>query len=193
MAREGQSRALSEPEHQEFLVWLRSRRHAIRNTALIELGYRTGARIGSLAQLLLSDVLNADGSIKEVVILRSAIVKSGKTTRMFLVHERARSALTEWLAVRPSVEGLDNVFTTQRSTAFSPNSLSHTVLRLYEHAGFDGCSAHGLRRSFASNCLHSGADIVSLQTLLNHSNVNTTARYVQSDDATLTRIVSSAS
>ncbi|NPV85904.1 MAG: tyrosine-type recombinase/integrase [Anaerolineae bacterium] len=73
---------------------------------------------------------------------------------------------------------------TNQGERFSADGLSSLLSRLSKKAGVP-FSPHALRRSFATLALKSGMDIVSLQALLGHSNIDTTRKYVQWLDADL--------
>ena len=192
MANEGQARALNEREHNKFISFLRrNARNVIKNIAMAEVSFRTGCRVGSLALLELDDVLESDKTtLKEVIVLKRSIVKNEKTTRIFLTHPKARSALSDYISIRPNVKGVDTLFITQKGTAYTPHSLSAAFCALYKRAGMVGYSHHSNRRGFASSVMRQPrSNIVMLKTLLNHSNINTTALYVENDDETLASIV----
>jgi len=87
------------------------------------------------------------------------------------------------------VHHIEALFVSQKGNGFTSNSLSHLMLKLYGSAGFDGASSHSGRRSFATNILCSGVDIVSLKTLMNHSNISTTAEYVSHNESYLKRAI----
>ena len=84
---------------------------------------------------------------------------------------------------------MDNLFVSQKNTAFKPNALSHKMLKLFRDAGFDGASSHSMRRSFATNCIRAGVDIVSLKTLMNHASIQQTSEYVATNDEALKKAV----
>ena len=109
---------------------------------------------------------------------------------VYLVHPELREALLDFLESRPEAE-VGNLFVSQKQTAFSANALSHKMLKLFRDAGFDGASSHSMRRSFATNCIRAGVDIVSLQTLMNHASIQQTSEYVFTNDETLMRAVCS--
>ena len=188
VAKEGQAKTLNLEEHQDFLTFLDGKRHSIRNRAIYLLGYRAGLRVGTIAGLLLSDVVDAQGKVKNRAVARRAIMKGSKNSTLYLNHPELVEALQAWVDERPRSR-VENLIVTQKGTAFSPNSLAHTLKRLFDEAGLEDCSSHSLRRSFATNLLRSGADIVALKTLLNHSSIQTTQRYVCHDEAVLAKLV----
>ena len=190
MAKQGKASTLDSLRHQQFLSFLATTRQSKQNKAIYLLGYRAGLRVGSIAGLRLNDVLDSSGNLKEVVELRREIVKNRKNYAVYLVHPELQEALLDFLEARPEAE-VDNLFVSQKQTGFSANALSHKMLKLFRDAGFDGASSHSMRRSFATNCIRAGVDIVSLQTLMNHASIQQTSEYVFTNDETLMKAVCS--
>ena len=188
MANQGKASVLNPQQHQDFLAYLATTRQAAQNKAIYLLGYRAGMRIGSIAGLGINDVLDRNGNLKEVVELRRDIVKGKRNYAAYLSHPELREALAEYLAERPETD-VPNLFVSQQNTAFSANSLAHKMLRLYRKAGYEGASSHSGRRSFATNCIRAGVDIVSLKTLMNHSSIQQTSEYVATNDEMLKKAV----
>ena len=189
MSNQGKASVLNSTEHTQFLQFLANTRHSLRNQAIYLLSVRAGLRVQSIAGLLLNDVIDTSGNLREVVNLHSSIVKGGKNYAVYLTHPELREALTKYIFDRKSPKQVPNLFISQKGRAFTPNSLSHTLLKLYRDAGFDNGSSHSGRRSFATNVLKSGVDIVALKTLMNHSNISTTAEYVSHNDEYLKKVV----
>ena len=189
MSKQGKASVLNSAEHTQFLQFLANTRHSLRNQAIYLLSVRAGLRVQSIAGLLLNDVIDTSGNLREVVNLHSSIVKGGKNYAVYLTHPELREALTKYIFDRKSPKQVPNLFISQKGRAFTPNSLSHTLLKLYRDAGFDNGSSHSGRRSFATNVLKSGVDIVALKTLMNHSNISTTAEYVSHNDEYLKKVV----
>ena len=181
MARQGKASVLNPEQHQEFLRFLSTTRQPAQNKAIYLLGYRAGLRIGSIAGLRTNDVLDSSNNLKEVVELRRDIVKGRRNYAAYLTHTELREALLSYLAERPETE-VENLFVSQKDTGFSANALTHKMLKLYREAGFDNASSHSGRRSFATNCIRSGVDIVSLKTLMNHANIQQTSEYVATNE-----------
>lgn len=188
MAKQGKATVLNAEEHGRFLSYLATTRQPLQNKAIYLLGYRAGLRIGSIAGLGLNDVLDPSGELKEVVHLRKDIVKNRSNYSVYLSHPELRQALLDYIAARPESE-VDNLFVSQKNTAFSANALSHKMLKLFREAGFDGASSHSQRRSFATNCIQAGVDIVTLKTLMNHASIQQTSEYVATNDEMLKKAV----
>ena len=187
MAKEGQAATLNETEKEQFLSFLAQNRHFERNRAIFALGYFSGLRVGSIAGLTLDDVVE-NGVVKERVVLRSAITKGGKVITAYLNHPELREALEAWLKVRHSRHS-DALFVSQKGGAFTPKTMCSLVCGLFDKAGMTDKSSHSMRRSAASNWLHKGANIFEIKTLLGHSSITTTQRYLEADDNTLASIV----
>ena len=117
-------------------------------------------------------------------------MKNRSNYAVYLVHPELREALLDYLKARPGTE-VDNLFVSQKQTAFSANALSHKMLKLFREAGFEGASSHSMRRSFATNCIRAGVDIVTLKTLMNHASIQQTSEYVFTNDETLIKAVCS--
>ena len=191
MAKQGKARVLTTQEHTQFLQYLATTRQAALNKAVYLLGYRAGLRVGSIAGIKINDVIDSSGNLKEVVELRRDIVKNRKNYAAYLTHPELREALLSYLAERPETE-VENLFVSQKDTAFSANALTHKMLKLFRECGFDGASSHTMRRSFATNCIRSGIDIVSLKTLMNHASIQQTSEYVATNEEFLKKAVMGA-
>jgi integrase/recombinase XerD len=60
--------------------------------------------------------------------------------------------------------------------------------RMYRWAGLDHASSHSGRRTFATSLIERGVDIKAVSSLMGHSSVAMTARYVQDNPIRLRRI-----
>ena len=149
----------------------------IRNRALIELLYATGARVSEIVQLDVSDVGRSDSSV--TVKVRG---KGGKE-RLVPVGTFAQRALDQYLTrSRPSLNRKlteKALFLNEnRGSRLSRQSAWQIVLDSAKRSGLTrAISPHALRHSFATHLLDGGADIRVVQELLGHSSVTTTQIY----------------
>lgn len=190
MAKEGQAITLNRDDHATFMRYLSNTRHYKRDRAIYLLTYRAGMRIGSVAKLRLDDVVDASGKLKKVVILRKDITKGQKTVSAYINHPELIQALKDWIEYRKN-NCRETLFYSQKGAPFTPNTLSRVMLHHYKGAGFDGSSSHSGRRSFATNCLKNGMDVVALSKVMSHSSINTTMRYIHHDENELLSLIES--
>lgn len=148
---------------------------ALRDRALLEVLYGTGARISEAVGLTVDDVDSASAT----VVLHG---KGGKT-RMVPVGRFALRAVDDYLVrARPALaaggRGSPALFLNARGGPLSRQS-AWTILRATaEKAGLaEGLSPHTLRHSFATHLLDGGADVRVVQELLGHASVTTTQIY----------------
>lgn len=145
-----------------------------RDAAIIALGYACGLRRAELASLQVADF---DGE---------ALTITGKRnkTRVVPVTNGALDALADWLSVRQSQIGPAGPLFVQirkgdhmTAEGITSQAVYNVLAARAALAGVKEFSPHDLRRTFAGDLLDAGADIVTVQKLMGHSNVSTTAGY----------------
>jgi len=147
----------------------------LRNRALLELLYSTGARISEAVGL---DVDDVDAEARSV-LLRG---KGGKQ-RLVPVGRPAIAALDAYLVRgRPELarrgRGTPKIFLNARGGQLSRQSAWQVLQDAAERAGITSAvSPHTLRHSFATHLLEGGADVRVVQELLGHASVTTTQIY----------------
>ena len=147
---------------------------AIRDKALLELLYATGARVSEAVGLNVDDVIDTD-------IVR--LLGKGGKQRIVPLGSFAREAVDRYLVrVRPVFSALGRstpaLFLGQRGARLSRQSAWLILQRAAERAGLEAhISPHTLRHSFATHLLQGGADVRVVQELLGHSSVATTQLY----------------
>ncbi|GAA1867399.1 site-specific tyrosine recombinase XerD [Pseudonocardia ailaonensis] len=149
---------------------------ALRDRALLELLYSTGARISEAIGLDLDDL--DPGS--RTVLLRG---KGGKQ-RIVPVGRPALAAVDAYLVrARPGFatkgRGTPALLLNARGARLSRQSAWHVLRAAADAAGLDPSvvSPHTLRHCFATHLLAGGADVRVVQELLGHASVTTTQIY----------------
>ncbi|MGA0857752.1 MAG: tyrosine-type recombinase/integrase, partial [Candidatus Nanopelagicales bacterium] len=147
----------------------------IRDYALIEFLYSTGARVSEAVNLELNHI-NFDES---VVILTG----KGDKSRLVPLGSKAKSALEKYMIrVRPSLMKYptSHVFLNVRGGHLSRNSAFNIIQNVALRAGItESISPHTLRHCFATHLLDGGADLRVVQELLGHKSVATTQIYTK--------------
>jgi integrase/recombinase XerD len=154
----------------------------LRDAALLELLYGTGARISEVVGLDVDDVSRlADAPAEDPVGLR--LFGKGSKERWVPVGSYAREALRAYLTrARPGLvangRGTPALLVNSRGGRLSRQS-AWTILRTAaERAGITAdVSPHTLRHSYATHLLEGGADVRVVQELLGHASVTTTQIY----------------
>lgn len=150
----------------------------MRDHALLELLYGTGARISELTDLRLDDVSTLS---KELPILR--LKGKGNKERLVPVGSHALRALERYLVrSRPVLSGKSTsssaLFLNARGSKLSRQSAWTILQAAAQRADLAGkVSPHTMRHSFATHLLENGADVRVVQELLGHASVTTTQIY----------------
>lgn len=165
---------------------------SLRDKALLELLYATGARISEIVALNVDDVLVGVADVDVHGEQSSGFVSSAEMVRLFgkgnkqrivPVGSFARTAIDNYLVrVRPtySLRGASTpaLFLGARGARMSRQNAWLIIRAAAEraHLGFE-ISPHTFRHSFATHLLEGGADVRVVQELLGHSSVATTQLY----------------
>lgn len=155
---------------------------SIRDKALLEFMYATGARVSEAVDLNVDDVIDADGS--GVTDLVRLFGKGGKQ-RIVPLGSFARSAIDSYLVrVRPELAKKGKagpaLFLGARGARLSRQNIWLVIQSRVEQAKLGiTASPHTFRHSFATHLLEGGADVRVVQELLGHSSVSTTQIYTQ--------------
>ncbi|MFD3683459.1 tyrosine recombinase [Nocardiopsis sp. NPDC058631] len=153
---------------------------ALRDRALLEVLYGTGARISEAVGLDVDDVVDAVDGDEAVGLVRFR--GKGGRERVVPLGSYARRALSAYLVrARPSVaasgRGGPALFLNARGGRLTRQGGWGVLAAVAARAGAEGVSPHTLRHSFATHLLDGGADIRVVQELLGHSSVTTTQIY----------------
>jgi site-specific recombinase XerD len=144
-----------------------------RNKALFELLYSTGIRAQEALNMNVED-LHIEGMWVRVK------GKGGKE-RIVPFGEKAKEAILKYLDERGKRFGFtkkDPLFINKRGGRLSYRGLHNVMRNLRLRSGIhENLALHGIRHSFATHMLDSGADIRFIQELLGHSKLSTTQRY----------------
>ncbi|WP_338752482.1 site-specific tyrosine recombinase XerD [Janibacter alittae] len=147
----------------------------LRDRALLEVLYGTGARISEAVGLDVDDLDLEAGAAR--------LLGKGGKERIVPLGSYACDAVDGWLVRgRPALGAKGRagpaLFVNQRGARLSRQSAWAVITGAAERAGLTGhVSPHTLRHSFATHLLEGGADVRVVQELLGHASVTTTQIY----------------
>jgi site-specific recombinase XerD len=148
----------------------------VRDVAILALGYAAGLRRAEIASL------DFDQITEEGEFLAVKVVGKGNKERIVYLNDGGLIALKAYVQVRGEDPGPlfyagrkgGKLIDGQRIT---DQGVYGILLKRAKTAKVENVSPHDLRRSFVSNLLDLGVDLVTCANLAGHSNVQTTARY----------------
>jgi integrase/recombinase XerD len=158
---------------------------ALRDGALLELLYGTGARISEVVGLDVDDLrLSGESRSAEMPATVRLSGKGGKQ-RLVPVGSYARDAMEAYLIrARPALAAASGraaaspaLFLNARGGRLTRQGAWGALRNAAERAGIAEVSPHVLRHSFATHLLDGGADVRVVQELLGHASVTTTQIY----------------
>ncbi len=156
---------------------------ALRDRAILEVLYSTGARRSELSRLNIADVDFLGG------ILR--LFGKGSRERLVPAGKQALEVLREYLGSRSAstLAGSKPLFLNRRGGRLTDAGIALIVKRCARKAGLlKSVTPHALRHSFATQMLGRGCDVRTLQEMLGHKNLATTQIYTHATLAGLKKV-----
>lgn len=153
-----------------------------RNRLMLQFMYGSGCRVSEVVKLKVSDI-----NFKE----RTAIIRGGKGNkdRMIILSKDWLKDLKRYLEKKKIKT--ENVFTKKNGKNISTDTVQRIVKKaalvaeIHKHV-----TPHCLRHSYATHLLESGTNIRYIQSLLGHSNLNTTQIYTNVANEQLKKVES---
>jgi len=150
---------------------------SLRDCALLETLYSTGARVSELVGINLEDLRASEG----LVHLRG----KGRKERIVPIGDVALRAIQAYLDQRVLMDSRDlttkrapsPIFRNSRGGRLTTRSVARIVAHYSNRLIGGSVSPHTLRHSFATHLLDEGADLRSIQEMLGHASLSTTQKY----------------
>jgi integrase/recombinase XerD len=144
-----------------------------RERILLTTAYACGVRISELLSLQVTDI----DSARMVVNVRQG---KGAKDRQVPLSARLLGELRQWWRSHRTKPWLfPGLSGASRQRPMNVTSVQRTVKQIVLRSGLKkSASMHTLRHSYATHMLEAGVDVVTLQKLLGHSDLSTTARYL---------------
>lgn len=159
----------------------------LKHKALLSTIYSAGLRVSEVINLRVSDILSKEMKIR---------VRSGKRNkeRYTLLSKKNLLLLREyWKKFGDKNYSPDDYLfiSRQTGTALTNRGVECAMEKAMKRAGITRkATPHTLRHSFATHLMNDGVDLVTIQTLLGHSNIKSTSRYLHIQDYQALKILS---
>ena len=146
-----------------------------RNWSIFEVLYSTGMRVSELIGLNEGDVFTESGLVR--------VFGKGKKERIVPVGSKALQSVQGYLAAVDAQFPMARtrtpaLFRNVRGGRLTSRSVHRLLKAEMQRCGlWQHLSPHGLRHTFATHLLNSGADLRAIQEMLGHSSLSTTQRY----------------
>lgn len=184
-----QAKTLTPREQQQVLDYIALNAFAKRNRMMFLLGLYSGMRVGEIASLKVSDVVNIDGTIKAEIRLKPEQTK-GKHARTVFVSNKLQQELEGFVkSLHQPLNMQHPLFITAGRRAFSANVMTQHFYWLFQRAGLSGASSHSMRRTFITQLASRGIGVRVLASLAGHRSIAVTQRYIDVNDDMMRRAV----
>ena len=183
-----QASVLTDSEIRRVFRIIETTRHADRNRLAFVFSIYAGLRVGEIAALTICDVANRDGEVRREIKLDAHQTKGSKG-RTVVLSTRVRSEVEAFLQTHRFHRPDAPLISSQRNGhAFSNVTLSMLFKETYDLAGIR-TSSHSGRRTFATRLNAKGVGMRTIQKLMGHRHIGTTALYCDVSDETLKNAV----
>ena len=158
---------------------------AARMKVMFGLSIYCGLRAAEIAQVTISMVTNADGTVSDFLQLTKHICKGRLNGRTIKLHPNLKADLINYINnYRNPNDEVETILVSSKGNSYSGNSVSVYLYNLYQKARLNGCSSHSGRRTFctalAKNMARCGGSLKDLQDLMGHQNLKNTELYISS-------------
>lgn len=154
-----------------------------RDLAILTIFLHCGLRLSELVDMNVNCI--TDGAL--------SIIGKGNKQRIVPLDNETIRVITEYLKVRPNIEGENALFLSERNQRISNNTVYKIVKKYLEEAGLDTnkYSTHKLRSTCATLLSKGNVPVQQIQKILGHANINTSMRYVGVDKKELVNAINS--
>jgi len=151
---------LKSPKGSELLI--------LRDRAILEFLYSTGARVSEMVSLKMENV--------DFVSAIAKVRGKGRKERLLPLGEPALNSLKKYIDSRS--DSNPSLFVNKRGGTLTDRGVRDITYKYMKKAAMTSkVSPHTFRHSFATHLLNRGADLRSVQELLGHSSISTTQIY----------------
>ena len=122
-------------------------RYAERDVTMLQLTHYCGMRVGEVAALRITDVVDDNYKVRAEIVLAAAITKSKRARRIFVPRQMHRQLQRYINTLSPTLIPTTYLFGTQKQSHFTANTAAQHLQRLYAQAAITDATSHSGRRT----------------------------------------------
>ena len=191
-----QAKTLNRTQIKMISEFLLKNRYGLRDQTIFYFSVKCGLRSKEISNLKWSMVMNSDGSVGGYLNLPNSSSK-GRSGRVVPLNKDLKKNLEMLLEEHQILNDFDPqtsfIVRTERSKSTTPQSIVNMFQRWYGKLGLIGCSSHSGRRTFITETSKKistvGGSLRDIQVMVGHSSLQTTQRYIESDNESQKKVV----
>ena len=191
-----QAKTLNPTQIVKISEFLSTNRYGLRDQTIFYFSVKCGLRSKEISHLKWWMVMESDGSVGSYLNLPNSSSK-GKSGRVVPLNKDLKKNLEMMLDEHRRYSDFDPktafIVRTERSKSTSPQSIVNMFQRWYKDLGLVGCSSHSGRRTFITETSKKissvGGSLRDIQMMVGHSSLQTTQRYIESDNECQRKVV----
>ena len=184
-----QAKTLRPEDLRIVLAHVATRRHAVRDRAIVLTSFLSGMRAHELASLRLGDVFDDGARICDEIVLDASQTKGRHARRVFINGKLKKELASYVKSTCADRQPHEPLFRSQKRRSFSANTMCQLFLNIYAACGIKGASSHSGRRTFITNLASKSVSVRVLAALAGHASIARTQKYIDVNDAQLRNAV----
>ncbi len=162
------------PSQAEALLNIVDGENKVRDLAIIRIFLDCGLRVSEMSLIDLNHI-NED---------ELRVIGKGDKERMVYLSDNCLDTINEYLKIRPMGDYSNALFISRLTGRLSIEGIQLMIKTYLTRIGAGDKSVHSLRHTFACTKLAQGVDIRTLQEMMGHESIETTAKYLKVTDET---------
>ena len=167
-----QAKTLTKAELKRLFDVTRScSRYAERDLTMLQLTHYCGMRVGEVAALRITDVVDENYKVRAEIVLAAAITKSKRPRRIFVPHQMLRQLQRYVNTLSSTLTPNTYLFSTQKQSHFTANIAAQHLQRLYAQVAISGVTSHSGRRTWLAELSSKGVSVRMLAEMAGHASI----------------------
>jgi integrase/recombinase XerD len=192
----GHAEILQKEQFKKVESLIKGKKNSKRNLAILYFAFELGLRACEITNLILDDVIEQDGKIKEMVRLTHTKGSEPRNICINKKNKKLRQTLVDHLEEYKNYLKKHRIpfnlnlplFMSQKKGKFFWNTIVMILNNIFDYAGIKGARSHSGRITFITNKINQGYDIKTISKFVGHKSTRMTWHYYQTTPERLKKI-----